>query len=197
MNAGDGWIKRPGYTPIMQLEHADGHRAGMGYMEVWGHRDDAHVTIAGREMVRQTFTIPTSRAISTVWLRVARAHGDDPLSVRVVDDSGVKVAAGAIPADAFEVAPVGNGSGGGSWTPLTFDAPVSLRGGESYNLILSTRDTSLYWLYVLRRGASYGYDDATYFAGGSAQVRVGSGWVAPLQDGGRRLDEADIQFTIE
>jgi hypothetical protein len=172
-------------TPIMALTYANGVIGGMGYMEVWYN---AAKTISGKGSARESFTVSgSSRKVVMVAVRLRRVSGTSPLAVRLETSNGSIVEQGLIPATAI---PVATWPG---WATYTFTSSRTLNVGQGYHLILSSAADTEYPIFVIRKGAAYGYRPA-YFTDGSAQYDSGSGWVA--FDPGRRgpLDEGDLQF---
>ncbi len=88
---GHGWSAYRGrgegtITPIMQLNYANGKRAGVGYMEIWVRSPR---TISGNERVRQVFRVRgTHRRVSSVSVRLKRLSGTSPLVIRLIRSDG-------------------------------------------------------------------------------------------------------------
>jgi len=72
-----------GFTPILEIDYADGRSQGMGYMEFWMGAPKA---VSGPARVREVFTVtgPARRA-SSVAARVRRLSGPAPLTLRGCD----------------------------------------------------------------------------------------------------------------
>ncbi len=190
------WADLAGTVPIMQLNYANGVTAGLGYMEVWVRSPK---TVSGASQVREAFTVSgPSRSVGSFSVRLMRLSGAGPLTVRLETAGGALVEQGAIPASAIPVGVPGDhgGAGHAAWATYAFAAPRTLVSGQAYNVVLSAPADTAYSVFVVRKGASYGFGPATYFADGRAQATSGSGWGPFTQDGGGPLDQGDLQFCF-
>jgi hypothetical protein len=175
-------------TPIMALTYANEVIGGMGYMEVWS---EAPKTISGSAQARESFTVSgSSRSVSSVSVRLNRVSGSSPLVVRLETTSGALVEQGSIRASAIPVARWP------SWATYSFATSRTLVAGQGYHLVLSSAADTSYSIFVIRKGARYGYRPA-YFTDGSAQHNPGSGWVAFNPGGRDPIDEGDLQFYFQ
>jgi hypothetical protein len=185
LGPGEGTI-----TPIMSLEYANGHRNGLGYMEVWSPTPRV---ISGERKVREVFRLSgRSRSVRSVTVRLKRATGSGALRLRLKDGGGRTVAAGSVPAPriAQSSPTVLRGS---SWVTLRFRRPIRLVRGRSYQLVLSSDAATRYSIHVIREGASYEYDRGSYFGDGHAEYHDGSRWHL-FSAWGRPSREGDLQF---
>ena len=193
-SGGGAWADRANTIPVMQLNYADGTSAGLGYMEVWVR---SYQAVSGASSVRESFTVSgASRSASSLSVRLMRVSGSSPLTVRLERSDGTLVAQGQVAASAVPVGVPGDhgGTGHASWVTYAFPQAVALASGQSYNVVLSAPADTAYSVFVIRKGVEYHFSPSTYFADGHAQVNTGSGWGPFTQDGGPRLDEADLQF---
>lgn len=195
MRSGTGtWSDRPNTVPIMQLNYANGVTDGLGYMEVWVR---SAKSISGSAMAREAFTVSgPNRAVSSVSVRLMRISGSSPLTVRLETSGGTLIEQGTIPASEIAVGTPGDhgGSGHATWETYTFDTPRTLVSGQSYNVVLAAPSDTVYSIFVIRKGSSWGFSPTTYFGNGRAQYTTGSSWGPFTQDGGGALDQGDLQF---
>ena len=194
MDYGDGWELRPEYTPILQLEWADGRVDGVGYMESW---IGAAKTVSGEARAGETFIVSGGDVnVSRVAVRLARLSGTGPLTIRLERGNGLRLAEGEIPASAFPVGEAGSPAQS-TWVAWTVDPPVLLLDLHRYNLELSTNSETRYQVHVLRKGVTVGFRPPSFFGDGSARFDPGTGWVA-FDPGWRGpLDQADLQFYLD
>ncbi len=190
-----------GYTPILELDYADGYSTGMGYMEVWvtpttgpgGQAQGGPKPISGASGVREVFTVsgPDLRCTS-LSIRLARGSGGDPLGLRLEDGSGRALLEGSLPASAFGAAAVQ-----ATWA---FPKEVRLASGATYRLVLSAPASSVYTAFPIRKGKeSYlGFQASTYFADGHAEWSPdGSAWSSWDQWGSAdTTGDGDLQFAF-
>jgi hypothetical protein len=177
--SGGNWRIRPGYSPILQLNYADGFISGLGYMESW---IAATKTISGSFRVREAITVTGSnRVVREVFLRVRSGSGG--LRVRLERGDGALIEEGEM-----EGAPAGN-----KWLMYTFTTPRTLSVGQSYNLIFSSPSGG-YQVFPIRQGKGYGFSPRTYFSDGMAQYNSGSGWVGWDAWGSPNRREQNLQF---
>lgn len=194
MDYGDGWRLRPEYTPIMQLEWADGLIDGVGYMESWiGAAKD----ISGPARARESFVIAGGDLeVERASIRLARRSGDDPLRVRLETVDGVEVAEATIPADTFPL-PEDGEDDVRTWATVEFPAPVTLLDRHRYYLVFETEANTTYVVHVIRKGIAVGFEPPTFFPDGVAEFDPGTGWVA-FDPGWRGpLAQADLQFYLD
>lgn len=178
MNAGGGWQVRPGYSPILELDYADGFIGGVGYMENW---NDSTKAISTGLQVREAFTVTGgNHTVSKVSLRIVSGSGG--LAVRLETGSGTLIEQGTM-----VTSPAGN-----NWMDYTFSSPLVLTQGQSYNLVFSSSGS--YNVFPIRRGSTYGFSALTYFSDGVAQFNPGSGWVGWDDAGVNNRQEQDLQF---
>ena len=190
-DGGGSWSTAADTIPIAVLTYADGATQGLGYMEVWVYEAQS---ISSAAEAREAFTVGGGdRTVSAVTVRLNRVAGSSPLTVRLETGSGTLVEQGTIPAAAFPVAGQGRGRGA-TWVTLAFRSSHLLADGQAYHLVLSAPADTTYSIFVIRKGARYGFPSATYFADGHAQYNPGSGWGPFTSGDGRLLDEADLQF---
>jgi len=184
---GGPWKERPGYTPIYELDFANGASEGVGYIEGWV---GAPRTISGAHAVRETFTVSSNVSVSTAAIRLSRIYGTAPLVVRLENANGTLVHQGSIPAANI---PVSNASSP-VWTKLFFGASYTLLAGHTYHLVFESSSTSLYEAFPIRKGYSYGFKATTYFPYGHAEFNQNGTWVGWTQWGQTNRLDGDLQF---
>ena len=187
LRSGKGsWTPRKGFTPIMELRYRDGSSTGVGYMEGWV---GAPQPISGTDAVRESFTVSGSaRSVGMVGVRVARTAGSDDLTVRLENADGSLIEQGPIAATAF----ASDGSYG--WGTLAFSSPHTLEPGKTYHLVLEASSSSTYQAFPIRKGAAYGFGQATFFSDGSAELKSDDTWVGWTQWGVANRSDSDLQF---
>jgi hypothetical protein len=191
------WQDRNDTIPIMQLNYADGTKAGMGYMEIsYAGAGEIGVINGTNNMVRELFTVSGgNRIVSGASIRVQRLSGSDPLVVALEDNAGNQIDSFNIPAANIPLAPnTGSSNSLGQAAVFAsglFHQPQTLTNGQTYRLRLSTTSTSTYNLWVIRKGVDYKYTNNTYFSDGYSQKTTdGSTWSSL----GRVANENDLQF---
>jgi hypothetical protein len=190
------WADQSNTAPIMQLNYANGVTGGLGYMEVWVR---SYKSISGGAMAREAFTVSgPNRAVSSFSVRLMRISGSSPLTVGLETSTGTLIEQGTIAASQIAIGTPGDhgGSGHATWETYTFDAPQILVSGQSYNVVLSAPSDTIYSMFVIRKGSSWGFSPSTYFSDGHAQYTTGAGWGPFTQDGSGTLDQADLQFNF-
>jgi hypothetical protein len=125
-----------------------------------------------------------------------RISGSGPLTVTLEKSDGTQIDQCTIGASAVAVGNPGDHSGGGhaTWESCKFASSQTLAAGQSYNAVLSAPSSTVYSIFVIRKGSSWGFKPTTYFAQGHAQYSAGSGWGPFTQDGAGPLDQGDLQF---
>jgi hypothetical protein len=195
MRSGSGsWSDRANTIPIASMAYGNGVTQGLGYMEVWVR---SYESISGAGKARESFTVSgPSRSVSSATVRLMRISGSSPLTVRVERADGTLVEQGQIAASEIPIGIPGDHGGGGHaiWATYSFASARSLTSGGSYNLVLSAPSDTVYSIFVVREGTSYGFPASTFFADGHAQYTSGSGWGPFTQDGAGPLDQGDLQF---
>jgi len=185
---GTVWQPRQGYTPVLQINYADGFTEGHGYMEVWV---DAPEPISGTSSVRETFTVSgTSQTASSVGIRAARMSGSDPLTVRLETGAGTLIEQGEISAASFPV----SSSATYAWGTYKFTTSHTLTAGQTYHLVLQSPSSTVYQAFPIRKGSDYGYKNTTYFPDGYAQFLQSGSWVGWTQWGVTNRTDGDLQF---
>jgi hypothetical protein len=176
---GGTWRIRAGYSPILQLNYADGFIGGLGYMESW---IDATKTITGGFRVREKITVSgADRVVREIFVRVRSGSGG--LRVRLEEGGGTLIEEGTMT----------SASSGNNWLMYRFDTPRTLALGQSYNLVFSSPSGS-YSVFPMRQGSSYGFSPRTYFSDGVAEYNSGSGWVGWDAWGVPNRREQNLQF---
>lgn len=184
-------------TPILQLAYANGQYQGNGYMETWGRGgSDGWNTCNGTIRLRERFTPTVGVSFRYCSVRLARSVGSSPLTVRIETAAGAVVASGTIPAASVVLHAKDSHGFGQNWATVDFGSTYSLMSGTTYNIQLSTASGTEYWTTCPRRGQSYGYQAATYFADGYAQIDFGGGWAAIKALTGVPTAEADLQVAL-
>jgi hypothetical protein len=190
LNEGRGWQPRAGYTPIYQLDFANGVTEGIGYMEGW---IGAPQPISGTHAVRETFTVSGSDVkVTSLAVRAARVNGNDPLTVRLENANGVLIEQGSIPASAIPSS--NSGSPSYFWAKFPLSATFTLVPGDTYHLELQAKSTSTYETFPIRKGLSYGFQDTTFFHDGSAEFGQNGSWTGWTQWGVANRTDGDLQF---
>ncbi len=174
-------------TPIMELVYGNGDVGGVGYMEVWSGLPKV---ISGSRAARESFTVQGSdRQVAAVSVRLRRLDGGGPLILRLESGAGALIDAVSVPASALPL------SARPTWVSATFNSFHPLVAGQPYHLVLTASSNTHYSVYVIRKGAAFGFDPGTFFADGYAQYNAGTGWAGFDQPGGRtNLSLGDLQF---
>jgi hypothetical protein len=175
------------YTPILQLNYADGTIDGIGYMESWITRPN---TISGLHAVRERFTVTgTDRRVLGAAVRVLKVKGRGGLSIRLEHEDGTLIEAGSVPASAIGL--------GYTWTSITFNIPHILLAGQTYHLLLTAPSDTTYQTFALRNGSKFGFSGSTVFSDGYAQYTTGSDWTGFDMWGTRNRTDGDLQFYFK
>ena len=178
------------FTPILELDYADGASQGQGYMEFW--IGDAK-TISGAQGVRQSFTVSGSdRVVSTASVHLKYVSGSGALTIRLEQADGTLVDQGTVAS-----VPVTPGLGGASWAKVTFATPRTLKAGSSYNLVLSAPAGTVFTAFPMRKGSDKGFKSTTVFTDGYAQFNPGTGWTGWDQWGQPNRKDGDLEFFFE
>jgi len=178
------------FTPILELDYADGASQGQGYMEFWIGNPK---TISGAKAVRQTFTATgRDRQVSGVAVRAKWLSGGGPLTLRLEQADGTVLGQGVVTG-----LPVTPGFGGASWARVTFAAPALLTRGRAYNLVLSAPAGTVYQVCAMRKGTDKGFKATTLFPDGHAQFNDGTGWTGWDQWGQPNRRDGDLQFYFD
>lgn len=187
------WKIREGYTPVLELDYADGFSHGVGYMEVWNR--GGLQKISGGTAVRQSFTVSgPDRTVSRVSVRLSRESGSGDLTVRLEQADGTLVEEGRIPAGSVKMSDASSGFPESTWVGIDFTSKQKLVSGQKYNLVLMAPADTSYPIYAIRDGTGYGFKPTTVFADGYAQFNSGSGWVGWTMWGETNRKEGDLQF---
>lgn len=190
--SGGAWsVRKSGptesFTPIVELDYADGAAQGQGYMEFWIGDPK---TISGTQGVRETFTISgADRVVASAAVRLKWISGSSPLTIRLEQGDGTLI-------DEQTVAsvPEGPGLSGNVWAKATFAAPRTLAAGHTYHLALSAPADTVFTAFPMRKGSDQGFQPATVFTDGYAQFNPGSGWTGWDQWGQVNRTDGDLQF---
>lgn len=177
------WQLRTGYTPIFEVDYADGHSQGQGYMESW--IDSSAITVTGATMVREQFTVSQpSMQVNEVFFRTAPG-GTGSMLASLQTAGGTVLASGTM-LPASQESAIG-------WLAFSFPA-VSLNQGFGYNMVFSSPSGS-YSVWPIRRGVDQGFSSTTYFSDGYAQLNTGSGWIDFSDESGNpNQTDDDLQF---
>lgn len=169
------WAVAGNYTPIVDFTYGNGAHQGIGYME----NEDTALSITGSNyMVRERLVVSGGdRVVTGAGVRVARASGSGPLTVRLENSAGTLIDSFTIPAASIPTQSQSAGSQSGVWVAGVFSAARTLTNGATYYLRLSTDASTSYWVRGIQEGSSYGFDPATYFDDGLLQRTTnGSTW---------------------
>jgi hypothetical protein len=183
------WKLREGFTPILELDYADGGRQGNGYMEVWSTNPK---TISGNAMARETFTVSgPGRTFTRIMVRLQRTAGASPLTLRLETGSGTLIEQGTVPA--ASVLP-----GVPAWVTCSFPLSQVLSSGAAYHLTLSSPADTQYSIFPIRKGLDKGFSDYTAFPDGHAQFTTtgAAGWTGWDMWGTPNLTTSDLQFMF-
>ena len=188
-----------GLTPILELVYEGGNVQGQGYIQGYGQTSTQGwinpKPISGEQAVRETFTVSgTERTVSSVSVRVNRLTGASPLSIRLEKGDGTLVEQGSVLVPLGEVSPTTNNE---TWITLSFSAPVKLRVGDGYHLVLGCPADTVHTTHVLEKGRASGYSPATYFTDGYAQFNSGAGWVGWDLFAVPHRTDCDLQFYFQ
>ena len=180
-----------GFTPILEIDYADGRSQGVGYVEFWM---GAARPICGPAAVRERFTVTgPARRVSSVAARVRHLDGTAPLHLRLEQADGRPLAEGDGQGSPPACSPAGS-LGGCDWVRCDFPSPVTLVPGQSYHLVLGAPATARYEAFPMRKGSDKGFSAATLFADGHAECTDGAGWTGWTQWGRADRSDADLQF---
>jgi hypothetical protein len=187
----------PAYSPIFQLNYADGSIQGQGYMECWVQ---APADISGAAKVREQFTVSGSeRTVSSVSVRVNRASGSSPLTVTLATAAGAVIEQGTIPATNFPLGALVGATSANQpvWGTYVFASPHVLAVGQRYQLMLSAASDTRYQSYGIVKGGMYQFQPPSFFGDGYGQLSTdnGASWTGFTQPGGSvNNSTADLQF---
>ena len=184
------WVPREygtgqGFTPILELDYADGFSDGVGYMEVWVGNPGV---VSGTRSVREIFTPRgPDRCVSAVSVRLRRVSGSDSLRVHLQDAEGKTIAVSGVPAGAVPLTY--------AWTTFTYPSAARLSAGGRYALVLNCAETSAYDLFPIRKGSTpHRFHAGTFFPDGYAQYTRGGAWTGWDQWGQTDRNDGDLQF---
>ena len=183
------WRLRQGFTPILELDYADGGSQGAGYMEVWSTNAK---TISGNAQVRETFKVSgPSRTFTKIMVRTQLVAGASPLTLQLTEADGTVIAQGTVPAASVL-------KGVPNWVTCTFPLSTALSSGVGYNLTLTTAADTQYSIFPIRKGLDKGFSTSTAFPDGYAQATsTGStGWAGWDMWGTPNLTTSDLQFMF-
>jgi len=178
------------FTPILELDYADGASQGQGYMEFW--IGDAK-TISGPRSVRETFTVSAgNRTVTSASVRVKQIKGSGPLTIRLEQADGTLIEQGKVAS-----VPPTPGFSGAAWARVPFNVPHTLAAGRSYNLVLNAPADSTFTAFPMRKGSDQGYQASTVFTDGYAQFNAGTGWIGWDTWSQPNRKDGDLQFYFE
>jgi hypothetical protein len=183
------WKLRQNFTPILELDFADGGRQGNGYMEVWSSNPR---TVSGAAMVREAFQVSgPARTFTRIRIRLQRVAGSSPLALTLTEADGTVMAEGTVPATSVL-------QGVSDWVECLFPVSHVLATGVAYRLTLSAPADTQYSLYPIRKGADKGFAAATLFPDGCAQFTSSgdAGWTGWDMWGTPNLKTGDLQFLF-
>jgi hypothetical protein len=184
------WVPREygtgqSFTPILELDYADGSSDGVGYMEVWVGNPKV---VSGTLGVRELFTAGgRNRKVSAVSVRLRRLSGSDSLRIQLQEAAGATIAVSGFPASAIPL----------TYTWVTFSCPsvTTLSAGTRYALVLNCAATSSYDLFPIRKGSTPPrFQAGTFFPDGYAQFTSGGLWTGWDQWGQADRHDGDLQF---
>ena len=193
----EGNKELPQFSPIFQINYADGVVQGQGYVESWIL---APADVSGSKLVRERFTVSgASCAASAVSVRVNRGSGSSPLTVTVATLDGTTLSQSNVAASNFPPQPLAGDTRANQpvWGSGQFSSPVTLAAGQSYQLRISTAADTHYQVYGIHKGTIYKFQPPTFFGDGYAQYSTDNGvhWNGFNQPGGAANNlDADLQF---
>jgi len=169
----------------MELTYSDGTHSGMGYIELWLPPQN----ISGPSSAREAFTVSgPSFSPSAIAVRVQRSSGSSPLTLRLEQTDGPLVEQGGVPATLISTA-------NAVWVTYRFMAAHQLTSSQSYHLTLISPSDTVYSVFPMYKGVSYGFTTASYFADGYAQYNNGTGWSGwSTSDGQINRTTGDLQL---
>jgi hypothetical protein len=193
-SAGAWSLRRTGplesYTPILELDYADGASQGQGYMEFWIGNPKP---ISGAQAVRERFTVSGGdRLVVSASVRAKYVSGPGPLGIRLEQADGTLIDQGSV-----ANLPVTPGLSGAAWAKVAFAAPRRLLAGQTYHLLLSAPADTVFTTFPMRKGSDKGFQPTTVFTDGYAQFNAGGGWVGWDQWGQLDRRDGDLQFFFE
>lgn len=178
-------------TPIVDIAYSNGFHQGNGYTYV----GDFTATIGGSDdLVRELFTVGGSgKTISAVSMFVNLVSGSEGLYAALETSSGSILAKGeALP----DSAPFS------AWRTYTFNSPVTLASGQTYQLVLTA--TSTYSAGALENGSQNGepFSPDTVWSATNAEAQFstngGSTWTEWEQgSGGNEIADLMFYFTLQ
>jgi hypothetical protein len=178
-----------GFTPILEVLYGKGGAQGVGYIEFWM---TAAKPIGGAARVGELFTVKGSaRTVRGVAVRVRRVGGEGGLGAQVETPEG-QVLGGGTSTGGPPPSPAGS-LGGCAWMEVAFPAPIPLRPGGTYRLVLSSR-SARFEAFPMRKGLDKGFSGATVFEEGYAQFNDGRRWAGWEQWGQKDRKDSDLQF---
>ena len=190
------WVLRctPGasesFTPILEVDYANGQSQGMGYIEFWM---GAPKPIAGPAAVRELFTVTgPARKVAALSVRVRHLAGSAPLLATLEQGDGKVLAVAKGDGRTLPLTPSAS-FGGCAWASFSFPASPTLATGQTYRLVLSC-PAGRFEAFPMRKGTDKGFSDATLFGDGHAEFTDGSGWAGWEQWGKQGLTNSDLQF---
>ena len=202
-NRGAGWAVLPNDTPAVDLGYANGHHDGNAYAAIVA---DYYSIISGTlKMSRERFTVGTGdRLVRSATVRVKRISGAGALTVRLETSGGTVLGSGTVGASKIPLStlptPVSGNHwdeaslAGGRWVTVTFADPIVLKGGSTYNLLMSTVSGTTYAGVPLREqdGTSPHWASRAFRDGWAQATTDGASWhdvyeYAPL----------DFQFYLQ
>lgn len=179
------------FTPILEVDYANGRSQGMGYIEFWMGAPKA---IGGQASVREIFTVTgPARRVASVSIRVRRLSGNAPLGVTLEQGDGKVVEVGKGDGKVIPQSPSGH-LGGSAWVTFALPSRPILAPGKTYHLVLNCPGAGQYEAFPMRKGTDKGFSDATLFGDGHAEFNDGHGWAGWEQWGKKGLTNADLQF---
>ncbi len=153
-------------TPVMDLGYVDGHHQGNGYMEIWIGQPRP---ITASQGVREVFTPKADVQVDAVQVRLRNTGVGGSLVLRLEKADGTLVS--SVTVNGSTILSDKHRFAGGTLT-----APVTLKGGQAYNLVLSAPSGS-FEAYPIRDGAPFGFTAATVFGEGHCEFNTGGGWL--------------------
>lgn len=196
-NSGSTW-GTPAFndTPIFQVKYSDGTLcAGQAYMDgqrADGNLDDSVRRVGANYLARQTINpaYPVRVTGAGIFAKRVVAGTGFGMDFAMVDGSDVAIsgASGTIPATSFPQ---------GTWTQatVTFGTPAVLQPGTTYKCHIGCSDTSqtVYYVYGIEEGDSYGFLTGAYFSEGRAEYKNPAGsWTGWMEYGTDNRTDIDL-----
>jgi len=156
------------FTAQMDLTYEDGAHEGQAYSQAhWnqpGSSSDPELIgiIEGQRQTRELFTVTGgNKVVTAAYVRVARDYGSGDLTIALKNNSGTILGQGSVPASQISdyasnpdwyLAPRGIELIAGDWVSVTFNSPITLTNGSTYQLVMTSPNGTKYAMVPIRYG---------------------------------------------